>query len=554
MKLLSAFPLFLNLPLAISTQFARDYFQESQDWSGWGGGIFNNRWAPRDNTVSSSSIHSLSEHCQLIYPLGVSATPTIHGNVVYYPTWSGLFVALNYVTCTVQWEVNVTDIITGFAPLTATQTAVTIPVSRTSPQVDGDVLYFATQTHALLIAVNRLSGKILGMIQINEHPLAISTTSPTVYNGTVFVGASSAEESAADLVPGYQCCSFIGNMAAFKFDDHTGSFHLVWNLNTLPEPRGVGGWSGGAVWGGQPSIDKTRSQVFFATGNIYSAPPVVQACQNSTKNESACLPADVWQESVLAIDLHSGHPNWVHQLTPLDSWTLACGIPGIFSRNQALCPGTPGPDADFGMAPAFVPEKATTEGSGKDVVVIGQKNGNLYSLSAETGTLMWSTVTSPDGTGGGLSWGIAVDDSRVYFTAINSIQVPWQLQPSNRTVQKSAYGAASLANGSLLWETETPKNSSAYSPPTVANDIVVVGRTGNVSLAASPPGTYGGLVVLEKTTGKVISEFDVDTILYGGIAVQDQYVLFGTGYSRNTGTGSFYVMSVTERQGRLLFS
>src|SRR5579871_3721284 len=213
----------LLLPLAISETRNLDLHKGSREWSGWGGGIFNNRWAS-DAAVSSSNIHSLTEHCRITYQFGVSATPTISGDFVYYPTWGGLFVALNYVTCDVLWQINVTDIIMGYAPLSKAQAVITSPVSRTSPQLDGDVLFFGTQTHALCVAVDRHSGKTLGSIQINTHPLAVVTMSPTVYRGKIFLGASSAEEGAELLVPGYQCCSFVGNMVGMTFNRSSGQF------------------------------------------------------------------------------------------------------------------------------------------------------------------------------------------------------------------------------------------------------------------------------------------------------------------------------------------
>jgi outer membrane protein assembly factor BamB len=122
------------------------------------------------------------------------------------------------------------------------------------------------------------------------------------------------------------------------------------------------------------------------------------------------------------------------------------------------------------MAPSFVPSSNKSNAQG-DVIVLGQKNGVLYSLSAATGKPIWSTQTSPDGIAGGLSWGVAVDTSRVYFTAINSDNVTWQLVPSNTTIQNSAYGAASLATGALLWETQTPDNNVAFGPPSVVGDM-----------------------------------------------------------------------------------
>jgi outer membrane protein assembly factor BamB len=178
-------------------------------WSGWGANYYNNRWASQNGEISSSSINSLAKHCQVSYPGGVSATPVVSGDTVYYPTWNGSFVALDYTTCRVLWEISVTEIVTNFAPISQLQANETSPLSRTSPQIDGEILYFGTQTHALVVAVNRLTGQSLGVIQINPHPLAIVTQSPTFYNGVLFVGSSSLEEEAA-IDPGYICCSFVG--------------------------------------------------------------------------------------------------------------------------------------------------------------------------------------------------------------------------------------------------------------------------------------------------------------------------------------------------------
>lgn len=107
-----------------------------------------------------------------------------------------------------------------------------------------------------------------------------------------------------------------------------------------------------------------------------------------------------------------------------------------------------------------------------------------------------------------MSWGIAVDDCRVYFTAINSLDVPWQLQPSNQTVDRSEYGAESLSNGTILWEIATPSDGVAYGPPTVVGDLVLVARTGS-----DPNGTHsfdstnGSLIAIQKSTGKSPAEF-----------------------------------------------
>ena len=275
-------------------------------------------------------------------------------------------------------------------------------------------------------------------------------------------------------------------------------------------------------------------------------PKEYERCLNETNRGATnqCLPDNVWQDSIVAIDIDSGHVNWVRRLNAQDAWTVACGTNGTVS-NPHNCPQVVGPDADFGMAPTFVPvASGALTPSGRDVVVAGQKNGNAYAVDARTGEVMWASATSPGGLLGGLSWGIAVDKSRVYFNALNNNGGIWQLQPSNRSINGSAYGALSLADGSILWQTEAQGKGSAYGPATVVGDVVV-----NTVPAASSPdlslnSTPGGLVLLDPVTGRILQTTVVDSPSHGGIAVQDQYLLFGSGYQGLNGTGHLWVLKV----------
>ncbi|KAH8879738.1 Quino protein alcohol dehydrogenase-like protein, partial [Thozetella sp. PMI_491] len=429
-------------------------------WGGWGGNTFNNRWAAGNTRVNSSSIGSIVEHCRLDYDFGVSATPVTSGNTVYYPTWNGSFVALDFVACKVQWQINVTDIIVQFAPLSEFQAPHLLldPVSRTSPQIDGNVLFFGTMTHALVVAVDRCNGAVLATHQVNPHPIASVTQSLTVYNGHILVGCSSREESAI-TVTGYQCCSFIGNFQSLRFDPITNAFSVNWNLPTLPS---TGGWSGVSVWGSQPSIDKVRNQVYIGTGNLYLYDSEWEHCVGQG---SDCLPEDVRQDAIIALDITSGRVNWQARPDGIDGFTIACGVPPIFPRNATLCPNTPGSDANFGMAPAFIP--AAVSGLGEDMLVAGQKNGMLYGFSPVNGAIVWSVLTSPPSPFGGLSWGVATDAERAYFTGMNSLSATFQLIPSGQTVNNSLFGASDLATGEILWETASPAGSTSLVPPSV---------------------------------------------------------------------------------------
>jgi polyvinyl alcohol dehydrogenase (cytochrome) len=502
-------------------------------WSGWGGNLYNNRWAPNTD-INSTTVGNLLQNCKFDYPLGVSATPVVLNRTVYYPTANGSFYALDYGTCKYLWEVNVAAIIFDFAVPTAIQANNTIPASRTSPQIDGNVLFFATQAHALLVALDLHTGALLATIQVNAHPLAIVTMSPTVYDGKIFVGTSSDEESAT-LDPSYPCCNFIGNFAAYAFDPAAKKFTQVWEVNTLPAGEG---WSGVGVWGSQPSIDPVRNQVFIGTGNTYVYPIAYEHCVNET---AGCLPDDVWQESIIALDIPTGKVNWRRTISPLDGWVMVCGNAGSATSLSPLCPAGPGPDSDFAMAPTFVP--AALSGSANDTVVVGQKNGNVYSVNAVTGDFQWVVTVGASHVGSWLSWGIAVDNANIFYTAINYASMQWAIQPSGVTIGNSAWGSLDLKAGAPVWATPCPDGELAYSPPGIINDLLFVGQSGSSKVNVS-----GAVLALSKTTGSVVHTIPVDTVQDGGIMAQGGFVMFGTGYQyRNPFEyGSFYVFGLPD--------
>lgn len=504
-------------------------------WSGWGGNLYNNRWAPNTD-INSTSVGNLVQNCKFDYPLGVSATPVVLNNTVYYPTANGSFYALDYGTCKFVWQVNVAAIIFNFAVPTALQTNNTIPASRTSPQIVGDVLFFGTQTHALLVALDVHTGDVLATVQVNPHPLAIITMSPTAYDGKIFVGTSSDEESAT-LDPTYVCCNFIGNFAAYTFDPVAKKLNQVWSVSTLPSGEG---WSGVGVWGSQPSIDPVRNQVFIGTGNTYVYPIAYEHCVNET---ASCLPDDVWQESIIALDIPTGKVNWRRTISPLDGWVMVCGDAGAPTSLSPLCPAGPGPDSDFAMAPTFVPAALGDGASGNDTVVVGQKNGNVYSVNAVTGDFQWVVTIGGSHVGSWLSWGIAVDDTNIFYTAINYAAMQWTIQPSGVNISNSAWGSLNLKTGNPTWSTPCPDDQLAYSPPGVINDIVFVGQSGSSKVNIS-----GAVLALSKTTGSVLHTLPIDTVQDGGIMAQGGFVMFGTGYQyRNPFEyGSFYVFGLPD--------
>ncbi|KAK3986819.1 Quino protein alcohol dehydrogenase-like protein [Cladorrhinum sp. PSN332] len=543
-------------------------------WSGWGGGADNARYAPGNKAISSSSIRTLTERCATVHQFGVTATPVIVGDIAYYPTWDATFEAYNYKLCRSVWTANITTITEQYALKYPTPSvSFQRNVSRTSPQISikQNILYLATQRHALVVALNLSTGSPLGAIKLTPHPWAVITQSPTLYNDILYVGASSYEhvstivgQPRAPPVPigtppeGYKCCSFAGNFAALKFNPHNKKFQVLWNITTIPEHRRKAGWSGAGVWGSQPSIDKKRGLVFFGTGNAYSVPQETVDCQRrngfreyTINDPDPCLPSDVWQDSIVAVGLVSGRVKWVYQPPGVDAHNSACGYEGYpaaggwpWPRDSAKCPQVAGLGRDFGMSPTFVEGvKLKIKGGKKvkeDVLVVGRKSGVIYALTAEKGDLIWKTATGPGGIQfGGVVWGIAVDGERVYYTNINSDYRNWTLLGSASgnnpgvVTNRSVYGALDLEDGRSVWQIKVPKEGGvSFAPPTVVGDLVLVGRSGE-----DPEGvgnvfglTEGALLALNKKTGKVLVDYGLNSTLHSGVAVSGKYLFFGVGY------------------------
>ncbi|KAI6353110.1 hypothetical protein MCOR31_011797 [Pyricularia oryzae] len=254
------------------------------NWLGWGAGVYNNRWAGSDAVVDASNVGNLTKVCSVQYATaGQSAPPLVTGGVAYYPTWTGLLEAVDYRRCERVWTVNVTRIIDGYRPGPVQNGKA--KVSRTTPALgdDGETLFVGTVAHALVLALDRRTGRLVDSLQLDAHPFAMLTQSPTFYDGRLYAGVSSSESAA---FPGHPCCSFVGSLHAVAL--RRGRLQLLWSAQTIPRDspanRDDPKFSGAAVWGSQPSIDPIRRQVFVGTGQLYSLPPAFAECQRQTAN------------------------------------------------------------------------------------------------------------------------------------------------------------------------------------------------------------------------------------------------------------------------------
>ena len=243
-------------------------------------------------------------------------------------------------------------------------------------------------------ALNAESGELLWSQDVRSHDRGIRLTGAMVlHENRVYVPVSSSGVSQGGT-PTFECCVGHGHIVAL--DAPSGS--IDWVYHTMPEAEYTGetnslgvklrGPSGAPIWS-TPTVDEKRGLLYVTTG------------------ENTSHPATVTSDAIIALDLETGEQHWVFQGLWNDVWNTACGrVPGPNCPNQR--PSTLA-DKDFGGSAILVPHE---EG---DILLAGQKTGDLWALNPDTGALIWNQRIGTGTALGGNHWGIATDGERVFL-------------------------------------------------------------------------------------------------------------------------------------------
>ncbi|KAF4376660.1 hypothetical protein F8388_025531, partial [Cannabis sativa] len=440
----------------------------------------------------------------------VTVTPAIFNGTLYFTSWNGYIYAAKASDGSLIWEKNLGHL-TGLNA-TGLITNANWTVSRSTPTIAGDLLIVGIYGPAVVIAVERSTGDLVWSTQLSTNVFGLSL---------FYVGTSSLEEGLSVQ----QCCTFRGSF--FKLNATNGA--VLWETFMLPENGGkTGGYAGAAIWGSSPCIDKIRSHVYIATGNLYSAPLRIQQCQEQQNNETLgnnsssiidkCIEPENHSNSIMALDLDSGKIKWYRQLGGYDVWFFACN-----NLSTPNCPPGPNPDADFSEAPMMLTINDVNQ-TKRDVVVAVQKSGFAWALDRNNGALVWFTVSNyeagPGGLGGGGMWGSATDERSVYTNIANSQKKNFTIKPSENISITGGWVAMEAHSGNVLWSTADPSNATASGPVTVANGVVFGGSTSS----------QGPLYAMNAKTGKILWSHDTGATIYGGVSVRNGCIHLGNGY------------------------
>ncbi len=491
---------------------------QTPTWTSVGQGVTNWRAQPAETKISTSNVSKLAVKWTFTTGGDVYATPTVSNGVVYFPDQAGNLYAVNAETGKQIWTHTITSY-DGMANA----------ISRGSPAIYNGELILGDNLStgvphagAHVIAVKASDGSLLWKTTIDSHPAAIVTGSPIVYNDIAYVTVSSFEETFARS-SSYACCTFRGSIVALNAT--TGK--VLWQTFMTPANHGAaGGYSGAPIWS-PAAIDASRNLVYVATGNNYSVPSSVEACQQANlanKTSNTCTASNDYLNTVVALNLTTGAVVWAHRVVVYDTFTLACHLtpPG------PNCPDPEGEDYDFG-------------GGGPNVfanaVGAGRKSGFYDTFNpVSKGAYIWRTQVGPPGPLGGVLWGTSTDGSRVFVSIGNSLKTSWRLI-SGQKVNWGFWSALDASTGKVLWQTPEPtQGTPAISSISNANGVVYFG-----SLDAA-----GHMYAVDASSGKVLWSFASGGSVQGAPSIVDGVVYWGSGYKRFGGTGNnkLYAFSV----------
>ena len=384
-------------------------------WNGWGAGLANARFQPRDAAgMTDAEVPRLKLKWAFGLPGASSGgtQPAVAGGRLYVGSAEGDLFALDAKSGCIIWRTEV-------------EAGIRSAIVLGERSGGGLTAYFGDQA-ANMYAIDAANGNVLWKVKVDDHPQAAITAASALYAGRLYVPVSSREEAkVAD--PRYPCCIFRGSVLAL--DAATGK--RIWKTYTIDEQPRPGaknsagvtilGPSGAPVWN-TPTIDAGRNVLYVGTGNNYSPPATVNS------------------DSVLALDMATGKMKWRRQQTENDIWNGTCRRN---DREAAACPDAEAPDVDFSVSPVLV------SANGRSILIVGNKSGMIWALDPDAqGKTVWQQQVGKGSSGGGVLWGLAVDGERVY--------VPNGYFDAKTPDASGGMAALNLTDGRLLWSTPNP--------------------------------------------------------------------------------------------------
>lgn len=433
----------------------------ADDWPTAGQDFDNTRTAAAGSNITSETVDQLTEswRAELDGAGALSTVPLVLGDTVYVQGGFGSIFAIDRGTGERTWSSEATGLNIG--PFGAAV---------------GDGHVYGMDASTGVLALDLEDGAPVWATDITATDTTGADIQPVIADGTVV--ASSVPISIGGIyAPGDR-----GVISAL--DAATGD--VRWTFDTVkgdlwghPEVN-----SGGGAWY-TPAVDLERRAVYVGVANPAPFPGTAEF-PNGTSRPGANL----YTNSLVALDLDTGELRWFHQVTPHD----------IFDRDQ-------------------VHALVATLDDGTDVVVSAGKSGVVVGLDPDDGSVRWEaevgrqenndlealdgpTVVAP-GTYGGVLTPPATADGVVYLATVDA---PTELKPDETAYFGAPLGtndgevsAVDAETGEVLWVTDVP--GDPLGGTAVVNDLVLTATLSGTIVALDREG--GDIVWSEEAGGGI---------------------------------------------------
>ncbi|MEM3102958.1 MAG: PQQ-binding-like beta-propeller repeat protein [Candidatus Caldarchaeum sp.] len=265
----------------------------------------------------------------------------------------------------------------------------------------------------------------------------------------------------------------------------------------------------GAGWGGAYAVDPMRGFVYVGTN------------QPSPDWNATFRPGpNLWSSSILAMNIENGQLVWGVSTTPHDIWDYDCAWSVLFLKDVMI------------------------GGQRRDAVIKGCKNGVVYALNPDDGSLIWAFNSwDPAKSGGDPSYGIKPSKYVRFLNPLDPRDMNWRWQGEWTTGEEYQY----IKNHGVFYQNPPGvggiESDPAYDPERNYFFVAVYNMPAAYTIRNVGPGTawptasglMGGtlpqakynttIYAINVNTGQVVWNTFVDGVPYrGGLTVSNGLV------------------------------
>ncbi|WP_051670224.1 PQQ-dependent dehydrogenase, methanol/ethanol family [Bryobacter aggregatus] len=324
----------------------------------------------------------------------------------------------------------------------------------------GDRLYMAT-LDAHLVALNAKTGNVIFDVEVDDYQKGFSIThAPLAIDGKIIVGITAGE------------CALTGYVDAY--DAATGK--RLWRTQTVAQPGDPNRatWAGdSAKYGGAPTwmtgtYDPATDTIYWATGN---PGPDYNGAHRAGDN--------LYSDSVLALDPHTGKMKWYFQFTPHDTH-------------------------DWDATQTLVLIDGVVRGKPRKLLVTAQRNAFYYVLDRTTGEFLNGQAFAKQ------NWAKGLDDKGRPIVLPNTDPTSAGVYTCPDALGSTNWGAPSYDNATKLFYVSVKETCATYTSVD-KSPVPGEGFTGGADKIDPKIGEPGFIRALDATTGKFRWDFPIKT-------------------------------------------